>query len=92
MAVCEQLRCVSCGRDQKPERFGLNAQGDFDLALAQPNELTVRRTTIGGRGKCAVERFDTPPHIALGIRKMLRHRLAQVEADLRAAGVELPDD
>lgn len=91
MAVCEFLRCPACGRDQKPERFGLTPAGAFDQTTAAPNELTLRRTTIGGRGKCAVERFDVSPAVALGMRAVLRHRLAQIEADLRAAGVEFED-
>lgn len=91
MAVCEFLRCPGCGRDWKPERFGLQPDGSFDPARAMPNELTLRRTTIGGRGRCSNERFDTPLHLALGMRAMLKYRLAQVENDLRAAGVELTD-
>lgn len=90
MAVCEFLRCPSCGRDQKAARFGLTTTGRFDPAAAAPNELTLRRTTIGGRGKCSVERQDVSVEVALGMREMLKYRLAQIEADLRAAGVEPP--
>lgn len=86
------VRCPSCGWDQKPERLGLAPDGSFDPKNAQPNELCVRVDTYGGRGRICVERHAAPPHIALGIWRMLRYRLAQVEAELAAAGVELPDD
>lgn len=91
MAVCETLRCPACGHDRRPVAFGLAPDGRFDPALAQPNELSLRRTTLGGRGRCSVERDAAPLHFALGMRSMLKARLAQVEGELRAAGVELPD-
>jgi hypothetical protein len=86
------VRCPSCGWDQKPERLGLTSDGSFDEVNAQPNELCVRVDTYSGRGRICVERHAAPPHIALGIRAMLKFRLAQVEAELAAAGIELPDD
>lgn len=92
MAVCEFLRCPGCGHDKKAEQFGLTPRGNFDPDNAYPNELSLRRTTIGGRGRCSVERFPAPLPFALGMRQMLKYRLAQLEADIRAAGVELPDD
>lgn len=91
MAVCEFLRCPGCGLDKKAAQFGLTPSGKFDPLTAQPNELTLRRTTIGGRGKCSVERFPVSAEVALGMRDMLKYRLAQIEADLLAAGVEIPD-
>lgn len=86
------VRCPGCGWDHKPARFGLAPDGSFDADNAQPNELCVRVDTYGGRARICVERHAAPLHIALGMRAMLKFRLAQVEADIRAAGVELPDD
>jgi hypothetical protein len=71
--------------------MGLAPNGRFDAAHAQPNEMTVRRDHIGGRGKLRVEFVDMPLPTALGVREMLRYRLAQVENELRAAGVVLDD-
>lgn len=92
MAVAESIRCVACGFDHKPQRFGISREGQFSSAMAPQNELSLRRTTIGGRGRCAVERYPLPLPFALGLRDMLKYRLAQVEAELRAAGVTLDDD
>lgn len=92
MGVHESLRCVACGHDRRPSAFGLTARGDFDADTAPPNELSLRRDTIGGRGRLTVERVSVPLPIALGLRDMLRYRLAQVEDELRAAGVELDGD
>ena len=72
--------------------LGLAPDGSFDAANAQPNELCLRVNTYGGRGRICVERHAAPLQFALGIREMLRFRLAQVEADIRAGGFELPDD
>jgi hypothetical protein len=91
MGTREAVRCVGCGRDV-PRRFlGLAADGHFDAANAQPNELSVRTDHYGGRGRITVTRDAAPLHLALGIREMLKARLAQVDAELRAAGVELED-
>lgn len=92
MGVHESLRCPGCGHDRPARAFGLTSRGDFDQASAPENELSLRRDTIGGRGKLSVERLAAPLPFALGLRDMLRYRLAQVEAELRAAGVELDDD
>lgn len=91
MGVYERLRCSGCGKDRTPAELGLAADGHFDSANAYPNELSMRRDHIGGRGRLRVERVDAPLHYALGIREMLRYRLARVEEELRAAGVELDD-
>lgn len=92
MAVRETLRCPGCGRDGRAELLGLTPQGDFDVENAYPNELSRRRDHIGGRGKLRVERIPLDARHALGIRNMLKHRLEQVENELREAGVELPED
>ena len=91
MAVVESIRCVLCGLEHKAARFGLTREGQFSPAAAPTNELSLRLTTIGGRGRCAVERYPLPLPFALGLRDMLKYRLAQVEAEIRAAGVELDD-
>jgi hypothetical protein len=80
--------CPGCGRGQKPERFGLDASGRFDPNLAALNEPGLRIDHIGGRGKLRVERQPLPLPIALGLRAMLVARLAQLDAELAAAGVE----
>lgn len=71
--------------------LGLAADGSFDATRAQPNELSERTNTYRGRARIDVERHDIPLGAALGIREMLRYRLARVEEELRAAGVELND-
>ena len=91
MAVHETLRCPCCGYDRPLRLLGLAADGHFDVENAYPNELSLRRDHIGGRGRLRVERVDVPLHYALGLRQMLRYRLARVEEELRAAGVELDD-
>lgn len=53
----------------------------------KPSELSLRVDHIGGRGKLRVERLPLPLPFAIGIRDMLRARLAQVEEELAAAGV-----
>lgn len=92
MAVRETLRCVLCSHDRPMVAFGLTPRGAFDPVNAYQNEMSLRRDTIGGRGRLSVERVSVPLPIALGIRDMLRYRLAQVNAEIRAAGVELDDD
>lgn len=92
MANLVRLRCPGCGVDRKAEQLGLAADGHFDLDVAMPNELSVRTDRFRGRGRIEVTREAVPVPLALGVREMLKHRLAQVEADIRAAGVELPDD
>lgn len=83
--------CPTCGGYKTPARFGLDASGVFDPTGAPPNELCLRTDEIGGRGCLTVSRDAAPLHFALGLRAALKHRLAQVDAELRAAGVELPD-
>ncbi len=91
MGTAQFVRCPCCGREV-PQRFlGLAADGRFFEANAQPNELSVRTNHYGGRGRITVTRDAAPLHFALGIREMLKARLAQVEGELRAAGVELED-
>lgn len=92
MATFERARCPSCGRDCKTELLGLTPQGDFDPDNAQPNELSRRIDHIGGRGRLRVERVPLDARHALGIRAMLKHRLEQVENELREGGVEIPED
>lgn len=91
MGTFIRMRCPACGADRRPTNFGLTPSGAFDSSTAYPNELCLRIDTIGGRGRLCVERTAAPVALALGMREMLRFRLAQVEAELRAAGVELPD-
>lgn len=92
MAIFERLRCPACGYDRRREGFGLTPDGDFDAANAQENEGSVRVDRIGGRGRLTVERLPLPLRFALGMRDMLRFRLARLEAEIRAAGVALPED
>lgn len=92
MADLVRLRCPGCGVDRKPSSLGLAADGHFDIDAAFPNELSLRVDRFRGRGRIVVTRDAAPLPLALGVRTMLRHRLAQLEADIRAAGVELPDD
>lgn len=91
MGVYETVRCVGCGHDRPPGAFGLAEDGHFDAARAQPNALELRRKHFVGKGRIRHEVFDIPLHLALGVRQMLKYRLAQVENELRAAGVELDD-
>lgn len=91
MAAYERLLCPGCGSYKTPDRLGLSAKGAFDPLTAAPNELCLRTDTIGGRGRLSVAKDAAPLHFALGMRDMLKYRLAQVEAELRAAGVELED-
>lgn len=86
------MRCPACGRDRKPGLFGLTPQGDFDAENAFPNELSRRIDHIGGRGQLRTERVPLDVRFAVGIRNMLKHRLAQVEAELREAGVTFDED
>jgi hypothetical protein len=88
----ETVRCPACGHDRPAEAFGLGTGSEFDPNIAQPNELAVRRKHFGGRARITHEVMPAPLPLALGMRQMLKYRLAQVEADIRAAGVELPDD
>ena len=88
MASVTYVCCPACGRAQKPARLGLNASGAFDERIAAPNELSLRVDHIGGRGMLRVEKLAAPLEIALGLRDMLRTRLGQVEAELRAAGID----
>ena len=87
-----RVRCPGCGVDRKLDGLGLASDGRFDERNAAPNELTLRTDTFAGRGRIYVERGAVSLPIALGVREMLKFRLAQVEADIRAAGVELDDD
>lgn len=91
MAAYQRLLCPGCGAYKTPDRLGLNSKGEFDPTAAAPNELCLRTDIIGGRGRLTVTKDAAPLHLALGIRTMLRARLAQVETELRAAGVELKD-
>lgn len=91
MGTAQFVRCLGCGRDVPQRLLGLAADGHFDAAAAPPNELGVRTNHYGGRGRISVTRDAAPLHLALGIRAMLKHRLAQVDEELRAAGVELED-
>ena len=88
----ETIRCLACGHDRRPGAFGLAPDGRFDADLAQPNELELRRKHFVGSRSIRHEVTAAPIHFALGLRDMLKFRLAQVEADIRAAGVELDDD
>lgn len=92
MGVVETLRCLACGHDRRPSAYGLRDNGEFDPHIAQPNELELRHTRFAGRGRITHEVSAIPVHFALGLRAMLKFRLAQVEADIRAAGVELLED
>ena len=92
MGVMETVRCVACGHDRRPAAFGLAPDGRFDADLAQPNELELRRKHFVGSRSIRHEVTSIPLPLALGLRDMLRYRLAQVNAELRAAGVELDDD
>lgn len=87
MAVYRRVSCVACGYDVKPARLGLSEDGQFDSDAA-PREMNLRIDHIGGRGMLRVERVPLPANIAIGLRDMLRARLAQVEAELAAAGIE----
>lgn len=86
------LRCPGCGFDRKPGVFGLAEDGSFDAENAQPNELCMRVRKFGGRARLECTTLPAPRHFALGLRAMLKARLAQVEAELALAGIELPDD
>lgn len=88
----QYLLCPACGADRPPSKFGLAPDGQFDTSRALPNELNMRVDHYGGRAKITVERVAAPLHLAVGLRNALKFRLAQVEADIRAAGVELDDD
>jgi hypothetical protein len=88
----QYLLCPACGADRPPPKFGLAPDGHFDTSRALPNELNMRIDHYGGRAKITVERTAAPLSFALGLRDMLKFRLAQVEADIRAAGVTLDDD
>ena len=92
MAVRETLRCPACQHDRPAVAFGLTPQGNFDADSAYTTELSRRRDSFEGRGRIRVTREPLDARHALGMRNMLKHRLAQVEAELREAGVELSDD
>ena len=86
MGQCISVRCPSCGWDRRPAGLALGPDGQF--LDNKPTELSMRIDHIGGRGKLRVERLPLPLPFALGLRDMLLRRLEQVEAELRAAGVE----
>jgi hypothetical protein len=79
-----------CGWDQPPQRLGLGSAGAYDPAAAPAHGLSLRRTTIGGRGRCAVERRPLPLPFAYGMRDALKAALARVNAEIAEAGGE-PD-
>lgn len=81
-----------CGRDHSPKTFGLTPEGAYDEANAFPNELSLRISHFGGRGKLYVERLPLPLPFALGMRAALRAALDRVDADLAAAGVVFDDE
>ena len=85
MSVRVQVPCPGCGLDRTLRFLGLADDGQF---LGGARELEMHLHHFGGRGRISIERQPLPAHIALGLRKMLRARLAQVEAELAAAGVE----
>lgn len=91
MAEVVTLRCPCCAYDHKPEKLGLAPDGHFDAENARPNELAMLVRQFGGRGRIACTVVAVPRHYALGIREMLRARLARVEQELREAGVVLDD-
>ena len=67
--------------------LGLKPDGRFDSEGA-PFMLEQRLYTFAGRGKIACEHRPMPAYLAIGLRDMLRARLAQVEEELAAAGIE----
>ncbi|HEV3059631.1 MAG TPA: hypothetical protein VGY48_15380 [Vicinamibacterales bacterium] len=81
-----QVPCPGCGFDRTLARLGINADGTFVASDRWALEARVR--TYGGRGKLTCEHRDVSVQIALGLRDMLRTRLGQVEAELRAAGID----
>ena len=85
MAEHLQVPCPGCGFDRTLPRLSLTPAGKFN---ASDWLLELRVRTYGGRGKLVCQHRDLPVEIALGLRDMLQARLAQVEAELRAAGVE----
>lgn len=92
MATHVSLRCVLCGHDRPAKAFGLAESGAYDAANAFPNEMTVRLTHLRGRGCIQVERHPVPLPTAYGLRDALRAALGRVEADIVAAGGEIPED
>lgn len=83
------VSCPACGRAQRPSRFGLDDAGRFDAETAPANESGLRIDHIGGRAQLRVERQALPVHFALGLREMLKARLAQLDQELADAGVVL---
>ena len=60
MGVYERLRCRGLWPRPASSRFGARPRVDFDAARAFENEMSMRRDTIGGRGKLSVERIPSP--------------------------------
>lgn len=85
MAEHFQVPCPGCGFDRTPARLGLKPDGTFDKG---PWLLELRARTYGGRGKLTCEHRDLPVPLARGLLEMLRARTAQIEEELRAAGIE----
>jgi hypothetical protein len=92
MGVHQTVHCVLCGFDVKPERLGLQKDGQYNEADAPQHEMSVRLTDIGGRGHIAVTRVPLPMEFAYGLRRALQVALARVEGEIAASGGETGDD
>lgn len=86
MGVSIQVPCPGCGFNRTLRYLGITEDGRF--RDGEPRELQVHIHHFKGRGRISIERQPLPANIAIGLRNMLRARLAQVEAELAAAGVE----
>lgn len=84
MAEHVQVPCPGCGFDRTLARLGLRSDGTVDLS---PYLLEMRVRVYGGRGKLTCEHRDLPAPIALGLRKALLARAAQIGEELAAAGI-----
>lgn len=79
-----------CGQNCQPHAFGMTPDGTYDPAK-RPAKLVLFERVYGGRARITMTERDVPAAMALGLRAALKDRLAFVEAELRAAGVEFDE-
>ncbi len=84
-----RIPCPCCRLDKAPRLLGLRPDGSFD---PHANWYVEQRLyTFAGRGRITVAHEDVPIQIALGLRDMLRARIAQLDEALAVAGIEVDD-
>lgn len=85
----DSLGCPACGLCRPVKFFSLDEKGTYD-PTARPPKLVLYRHKFSGRARITAEHLDVPMPIAIGLLQNLRAAVARVEADIVAAGGELP--